>query len=382
MAKKKNSGVPPEAPDGDPAEGAAAPDRDLVTFFSRLTHTLENVYGRESLAKLLSGHRRGGNGQEGEKPTGPALSRAFRRLGFLGPDADIDAFTMDFCLRVGEAVTREAEHVRHLLSLFVLGEDALGVKPVCGSTQQCQVCLLTRECDHFNTPRKPEMAMLTPAARMMAGGGESLSDAELLAVILFGDKATGQEPVVSTLIARYGRLRAVFRADSHEFMAIRDMTKPQGLRLAAVAALHWRLMAERRKEPLRIRSAQDIYDRYAPELRDYRVEAAVLLMLDQQNNVIRDAWFCDGSPTIAHVALMDLLRPAVREFAVRVALVHNHPSNDPSPSIADLEFTRRLRNACDTLDLGLVDHVVVTESGYYSFAEEGMLGPNGQVGRA
>ena len=373
MGKSKAPDDKPEASGGVPAGSFAKPERDLVTFYSRLTHTLENACGRDALAQRLAAFRQVSAEPAAALPS-PALGRAFRRMGFLRAEDDAAVFAESFAKLVGEAVSRPAHNVRFLLDLFAGGDDNLALKPVCGATPQCQSCQMTRECDHFNTPRKPEMTALTPAACLMSGNDQMLSDSELLAIILFGDRATGQEPVVATLMARYGRLRAAFRAETHEYAGIRDMSRVQAMRMAAVAALHRRLLAERRGEMLRITSAQDIHDRYAPELRDYRVEAAVLLMLDQQNSVIRDAWFCEGSPTIAHLAISDLLRPAVREFATRVALVHNHPSNNPSPSLADLDFTRRLRSACDIIGLGLVDHVIVAESGYYSFAEEGMLG--------
>lgn len=373
MAKKK-----PAAGDDTPAAFLPRDDdeRDLVSFYARLTRTLENVCGRDALADALARRRTAASVKEngGKKPSGPALGRAFRRLGLAGSDIQPEAFADEFSGKVGESVTRPPEQVLYFLELFCVGDDRLGMRPVCGATPQCLSCQLTRECDYFNNPRKPEMALLTPSERLMSGNAQALSDTELLALAMFGEKATGQETVVTTMLARYGRLRAVFRAEAHEYMGVRDMGKPQALRLAAMAALHRRLLAEQRDEMLRITCAKDIHDRYAPELRDYRTEAAVVLLLDQQNSVIRDAWFCDGSPNMAQVGIAELLRPAIREFACRIALVHNHPSNNPSPSASDFDFTRRLRTACDILGIGLVDHVIVAESGYYSFAEQGMLG--------
>lgn len=365
-----------------PASGGASAgsrdgfERDLVTLYSRLTHTLENACGRDALARRLADERRhAASGPEAaERTFSPALSRAFRRIGLVGHGHNADAFAADFFHHVGLAVSRPVAQVARMFRLFVGGDDGMGLKPVCGATPQCQICLLTRECDHFNTPRKPEMAALPPAARVMSGNGDALSDAELLGVVLFGEKGTGQEELVTTILARYGRLLAASRAEAHEFQGIRGMTRPQALRLAAMNVWHGRILSERRGAMLRIGSAADIHARYAPELRDLRTEAAVLLLLDAQNNVIRDAWFQGESPTAARLPIADLLRPAVREYAARVALVHNHPANDPQPSMADLDFTRRLRSACDTIGIGLVDHVIVADSGYYSFAENGMLG--------
>lgn len=356
--------------DGDDLPGIS---RDCVTFYSRLIHTIENACGRDKLSACLAEERRS-SPRAPSKPALPALTRAYRRLGLIDAEQDAVTFSGAFVAAIAAAVSRTENQVNMLLRLFACGDDASGIKAVSGATPQCASCQLTRECDYFNKPRKPEMAGLSPAARLMAGKPEMLSDGELLAVILFGDKGTGHESIVSTLLDRYGRMLAISRADAHEFQAIRDMNKPQALRLAAFNVFHARLMAERRGETLRIACAKDIYDRYAPELRDSQVENAVLLLLDSQNNVIRDAWFTQHSINAAHMAVGDLLRPAIREFAARVALVHNHPGNDPTPSISDLDFTRRLRGACDILGIGLVDHVIVAESGYYSFAEQGMLG--------
>lgn len=354
-------------------ETADAFSRDLVTMYSRLTRSLEKVCGGDKLASFLAGSRSAAPAETAEVPAA-SLARFCRRLGLIGADANPAAFGEKLAAGMGEAVCRPRDHVMLMLGLFCRGDAGMDVKAICGATPQCQSCSLTRECDHYNNPRQPAMSLLTPAERLLSGNEQAVSDAELLAVAMFGEKGNGREAVVTTIMSRYGRLRAVFRAEAHEYQTIRDMGKPQTLRLTAVAALHRRLLAERRDEMLRIASAQDIHDRYAAELRDYRVEAAILLMLDQQNNVMRDVWFCDGSPNMAHVAIPDLLRPALREFACRIALVHNHPSGAASPSAGDIDFTRRLRSACDMVGLALVDHVIVAEAGYFSFAESDMLG--------
>jgi DNA repair protein RadC len=164
------------------------------------------------------------------------------------------------------------------------------------------------------------------------------------------------------------------RGEFREFSGLRGMAKSQALRLAAFNALHRRLLTESRGEMLRIVTAQDFHARYAPELRDMLTETVVLVMLNQQNHVIRDAWFSQDSPNGISLKVGDFLRPALREYAPRVAIVHNHPANSTKPSIEDSNFTRNVRDACGLLGLVLVDHVIVAESGYFSFKENGMLG--------
>ncbi len=379
MGKKRKLVEAIDATIANPGADEAAKselDRDLVTFYSRLTQSLEKTCGRDQLAEHLGNIRKNPPDQN----LGPAelnsLSRLFRRLGGSRTNPhEFPLFIDQFTRSVARSVSRPEHQIHFMLSLFAIGDETLEVKPICGATPLCNSCQLTRECDTFNQPRRPAAAAKPPSERLLTNNEVALSDAELLGVFLFGERGTGREEVVETLLARYGTMRALFRAEAHEFAALREMTRTLVIRLAAGAAIHRRLLMERRNELLRITCAKDIHDRYEPELRDYRNEAAVLLMLDHQNQVIRDAWFCEHSPKIVNLPLADLLRPAIREAASKVALVHNHPSNNPKPSNADADYTRRLANACRDLDLILVDHVIIAETRYFSFSEEGLLEP-------
>ena len=353
---------------GNPWQG-----RDLVRLYAGLTKTLENHCGAERFARHMAGMRHASGEPKPALPAEPALVRFFRRLGLTGADDDMGRFLPLFLRLAGEAVARPEAHVLGLVRALCLGIGDLDAKPVCGTVPECRSCGLTKFCDHFNSPRKPEMAAWPPAKRLLSGAEEALSDAELLAVVLFGDKAAGTEPLVRSLLDRYGQLRAVVNADPGEYKGMRDASGGHVLRLASVSALYRRLLAEKRGAIPRITCAKDLYDRYAPELREYRTEASVLVMLDRRNGIVRDAWFCDGQASVASLDIASLLRLAIQGSAAGVALVHNHPAGDSRPSDADRDFTRRLRSACETVGLLFVDHVIVTENGYYSFAEEGRL---------
>lgn len=349
-------------------------NRDLITFYSRLTHTLENTCGREKLARLLAEARKRPFTDKPDPDLFSSITRTFRRIGLLSTTRGASQFIGEFIQNMAQAVSRSEQQVSLILELFTQGDGKTETRPVCGPTPQCATCLLTRDCDLFNHPSKPEMARLSPASRLLEDNARAVSDPELLGVLLFGERATGREPQIEALFARYGRLLAVSHADAHEFLGMRGMTRAQVLRLAAMKELNLRLLNERRDEVLRITCSQDLYDRYSPELRGLPTEAAVLVILDGQNGVVRDVWFQSQSPDSSPVTVRDLLRPALREYAVRIALVHNHPSALAEPSTSDIDFTKRLRGACDLAGLGLVDHVIIAEHGYYSFAEEGMLG--------
>ncbi|MDR0361387.1 MAG: hypothetical protein LBJ46_01670 [Planctomycetota bacterium] len=355
------------------------PGRDVVWFFANLTKTLEEYHGGEWLGARLAGLRRAPAAGEPRLALEVAGGRFLRRMGYVKTLDEAKAFIGPFAAYLAKAVSRSPEYVCAVINLFAHGDQEAGKRPVCGATPLCQSrkgvrCQLTKDCDYYNSPRAPVLAASAPAERLLGGLDGTLSDAELLSVALFGDKATGVEPLTVSLFKRYGKLRAIFAAENHEYEVMREIKPAQTLRLAAFAVLHRRVLREKRGAVLQIATAKDFYDRYAAELRGHKVGAAVLVLLDHRNNVIRDAWFCDIPPSVARLEMADLMRPVIQESASSIALVHNHPSGDPAPSPADRDFTRRLKSACGVFGFVLVDHVIITENGYFSFDEEGLLG--------
>ncbi|MDR1535717.1 MAG: hypothetical protein LBU64_11595 [Planctomycetota bacterium] len=339
-----------------------------MTFFSRLTETLENALGGGAVAERLAAARR----NEPEGAAGPACERAFRRLGFeIAGEGD---FLSVFSVRAGEAASRPARQVRALFKLFAEGEAGAGLDPVCGASPNCPACRLTRECDYFNAPRKPDFPLSPPAERLRAGNPEALSDPELLALLLWGERPGGREGPANSLLARHGGLAGVFQAETREYFGLRDLERAPALRLAAAAVLHRRLLAASRSEVARIASAGDLYARYGLELRGTGGETVILALLDAGGHIIRDIRLRDRAAAgLAGIAMPDILRPALREGAARLAIVRRQPAGAASPSEADRDFARRLGAACGILDLTLLDYLVAGENDYYSFAEAGLL---------
>ena len=340
-------------------------------MFANLSRTLEDAAGGEVLAEWLAGLRRGGASPP--NPGAPAFERAFRRLGLLAAGEDVSESIRGLAARMGESVSRPAPAVMAFFSLFVQGDAGIGLKEICGAVPRCRLCRLTRECRHFSRPGRPAAAGLSPAERLRAGNADALSDAELLALLLDGGNAAGRGEAVSSLFSRYGGLGGVFRADHGEYFGLRGVTPVQARRLAAASALYRRLLAERRESPLMIASARDIHDRYADEI-GLTGAGALVIMLDDENRVMRDLRIGESGVDVSRLSPADLLRPALREGARRVALVTVRPSGTDSPSAASADLTRRLRAACDIIGVGLLDHVIVTGDGYFSFAEAGRLG--------
>jgi DNA repair protein RadC len=122
-----------------------------------------------------------------------------------------------------------------------------------------------------------------------------------------------------------------------------------------------------------IRSPADVYQHFYPSLRDARQERFVVILLDARHRVLRSEVVSQGTLTASLVHPREVFRPALRDAAAALVLVHNHPSGDPSPSAEDREVTASLVKAGEILGIQILDHVVVAERGFRSLREQGAL---------
>jgi DNA repair protein RadC len=144
-------------------------------------------------------------------------------------------------------------------------------------------------------------------------------------------------------------------------------------KVLAALELGSRVAAETRPDRDRIRSGADVYQRMRLRLRDLDHEEFHVLLLSTQNEVIRDHLVTRGTLDASLVHPREVFRPAIAHAAASVILIHNHPSGDPTPSAEDRSVTRQLVSAGEMVGIEVLDHVVVGEGRYVSFAEAGML---------
>ena len=111
-----------------------------------------------------------------------------------------------------------------------------------------------------------------------------------------------------------------------------------------------------------------------PRLRDLKKEVFKILLLDGQNKLIDDPVEVDeGTVTQATPPIREIISRALQDSAAAIVAVHNHPSGDPQPSEGDKEFTRSLVSAGETMQVKVLDHIIIGDNKYYSFADEGLL---------
>ncbi len=124
---------------------------------------------------------------------------------------------------------------------------------------------------------------------------------------------------------------------------------------------------------MQVSSSQDIYDYFLQRLRDSPVEECHVLLLNRNLRIIDSKCVGRGGITGTVVDIRLVLREALLARATAIALCHNHPSGNPRPSREDDRLTEQLAKAARTLDVNLVDHIVLTDGAYYSYNDEGML---------
>ncbi len=215
-----------------------------------------------------------------------------------------------------------------------------------------------------------------PREKLQKQGAESLSDAELLALIIrTGDHASGQSAIDlgRNMLQTFGDLRRLSSAGFSELCEVKGAGPAKSASILAALTLANRVMTDRLQSLERFTSPQQIFNHFHFRFRDRRKEYFLILLLDSKNRIIREEQVSEGSLNQSIVHPREVFRPAIRESAAAVILVHNHPSGDPTPSREDREITRRLREGGELLGIRVLDHIIIGDGSYLSFVEQGLL---------
>ena len=210
-----------------------------------------------------------------------------------------------------------------------------------------------------------------PRERFQKLGANVLSDAELLAIIL--QKGTRGENVIDMC----NRLISKYWIDKLTYLSLKELQEINGIGPAKAMQIKALFeftrrhdLAKRTKIP--VRSAKDVFEYASRRLPDNYKEHFMVLHLDSKNRIIKDEIISTGILNASLVHPREVFKPAIKESANSIILVHNHPSGDPTPSEEDKKITKILFDAGELLDIKLLDHVIVGDT-YYSFKEDNRL---------
>jgi DNA repair protein RadC len=214
-----------------------------------------------------------------------------------------------------------------------------------------------------------------PREKLLLKGKAALSDAELIAILIgTGTAACSAVDLSRMLLASVGNnLATVAR------MSVSDLCKFKGIGEAkAISIISALELGRRRKEQeppklLKITSSRQVYELMRPDLYDESVEQVYLLLLNRSNGLIKKERVSQGGTTASVVDPKVVFRFALEQGAHSLILIHNHPSGNLQPSDTDKRLTQRLQKIGKELELPLIDHLIYTDQGYFSFADEGIM---------
>lgn len=216
-----------------------------------------------------------------------------------------------------------------------------------------------------------------PREKMMKLGAAALSNAELLAILI--GSGSPEETAVGLMkrllndcnnnLNTLGKLTVAQLTDTR----YKGIGPAKAITILAACELGKRRQAEKPEERPRMDSALAIYQYMHPKMQDLATEQAWVLMLNQNFRLIKAVQISNGGISETAVDVRIILKEALLCNATVIALCHNHPSNNANPSGDDDRITQKLKRACETMRIYMLDHLVITDGAYYSYMEKGRL---------
>ncbi|MEJ8303141.1 RadC family protein [Saccharibacillus sacchari] len=213
-----------------------------------------------------------------------------------------------------------------------------------------------------------------PRERMLQYGGEALSHAELLAILLrTGTRSESAIMIAQRILAQSGGLRGLAESGVEELVEIKGVGPAKAVQLRAAIELGRRMVASRLSESVVIRSPRDAAELLTEQLRYLQKEHFVCLFLNTKNVVIAQETLSIGSLNASIVHPREVFRAAIKYSSASIVCAHNHPSGDPAPSPEDIAITKRLVESGQIVGIDVLDHIVVGDGRFVSLKEQGFM---------
>lgn len=213
-----------------------------------------------------------------------------------------------------------------------------------------------------------------PRERMMQYGASSLSNAELLAILLrTGTASQSAVHIAERVLSQTGGLKGLTDSTIETLVQIKGVGPAKAIQVLAGVELGRRISRLMPDERLAIRSPQDAAEFMMDELQHLTQEHFVCLFLNTKNEVIGKETIFVGSLNASIVHPREIFRKAIQRASAAIICLHNHPSGDPTPSAEDRHVTRRLREAGRIVGIEVLDHIIIGEQRFYSMKEQEQL---------
>ncbi len=214
-----------------------------------------------------------------------------------------------------------------------------------------------------------------PREKLIKKGRESLSNAELVAILLGSGSPQQSAVTLSQKILKDvdNRLSILSKWSFNDLLKYNGIGKAKAVTIVAAMELGRRRLHESPEVKTKITCSKDIYNYLQPLLMDLDHEQFWIIMLNRANEVIESQKVSIGGRAATIVDPKIIFKKALDKKATSIIVSHNHPSGQLKPSSVDLQITKKLREAGQILDIPLLDHIIFSDNGYYSFADEGVV---------
>ena len=210
--------------------------------------------------------------------------------------------------------------------------------------------------------------------RFLEAGPGALADYEILELLLFqAIPRRDTKPIAKALMERFGSYRGVLRADTAALVAVKGMGEAGAVMFKAIADAAERLARDEVMNKPVLSSWDKLLDYLQIGMADQKTEHFRILFLDVKKMLIADEEQQHGTVNHTPIYPREVVKRALELSATAIILVHNHPSGNPTPSQADIQMTRTIRDAAKGVNIALHDHIIVAESGTISLADKGSL---------
>jgi len=214
-----------------------------------------------------------------------------------------------------------------------------------------------------------------PREKLLLKGKKNLSDAELLAIIIGSgsrdESALGLSQRI--LVSFENNLNELGRQTPKDLTKFKGIGEAKAITISAALELGRRRQLSNIKDRPKVTSSQDAFNAIAPLIMDLPHEEFWILLLNRSNIVMGRERISIGGVAGTVVDAKLIYKAAIQSLAPAIILCHNHPSGNLRPSQADLDITAKLRKGGESIDVTVLDHLIVSEQGYFSFADEGVL---------
>ncbi|MGN6402832.1 MAG: RadC family protein [Flavisolibacter sp.] len=214
-----------------------------------------------------------------------------------------------------------------------------------------------------------------PREKLLGKGPAVLSNSELIAILINNGTKDKSAVELAQEVLRLGKdnLNELGKLSVKEFMRVKGIGEAKAISIAAAMELGRRRQAMTSREKTSVSTSADVANYLQTLLRDYKHEVFAVLFLNRSNKINHFQIISEGGITGTVADPRIILKKALEEDAVSLILCHNHPSGSLKPSRADEELTLKIKEAAKYFDIKVMDHLIVSDDGYYSFADEGIL---------